>query len=497
MRFRQIVSLLTTVCAAGVAAAQNPSAIDHHLRYGVRIADQPDIGLDILDRMKSYHVPGVSIAVIDNYRVVFAKGYGVAEFGGHKPVDTTTLFLAGSISKPVFTSGFLRLVEQRKIPLDADVNTLLKSWHLPESRFTEHEKVTLRRLLTHSAGLTVWGFPGYALGTPVPTVPQLLDGAPPANTPAVRNDTTPGARWLYSGGGMTIAQLVSTDVSGDAFPALMRKLVLQPAGMSRSTYENPLPTNRRGEAASGHEQLDTPIPGGFHVYPEMAAAGLWTTASDLARWAIALSRSYRGENGGVLSTTMAKQMVSKQVHQRPPFGNGYWGLGISVAGEADSLTFSHGGRDEGFVADMFMRPNTGRGFVIMMNGVAGGLMAEIERAFAEEYGFGAPPRVTRAVVAASPAKLGEYVGHYVGVAGNDTTRLEISVTADGTMLAFYNQASKRSAPLAPLGDDKFVGLEGNGAWEFERAERSGAVKSLATGNGPNRRVLQRQPSPPA
>jgi CubicO group peptidase (beta-lactamase class C family) len=483
-----LVFLLTSA-----TAAQNPAGIEHHLRYGVRIADQPDIALDILDRMKSYHVPGLSIAVIDNYRVVFAKGYGVTEFGGHKPVDSTTLFLAGSISKPVFASGFLRLVEERKIPLDTDVNTLLKSWHLPDSRFTEHEKVTLRRLLTHSAGLTVWGFPGYALGAPIPTVPQLLDGTPPANTPAVRNDTTPGARWLYSGGGMTIVQLVATDVTGEPFPALMRRLMLQPAGMARSTYENPLPTDRRGEAASGHEQTDTPVPGGFHVYPEMAAAGLWTSASDLARWAIALSHSYRGEPSGVLSTTMAKQMVSKQMHQQPPFGNGYWGLGVSVAGDGDSLWFGHNGRDEGFVADMFMEPNRGRGLVIMINGVGGGVLGEIERAFAEEYGFGAPPRIPRNVVAMTAGKLGEYAGHYVGIAGKDTTRFDVTVAPDGKMLALYNAAARRSLPLAPVGGDLFVGLEGGGEWTFDRGgDPNGPVKSIALGAGPNRRVLMRQ-----
>ena len=141
-----------------VATAQNPAAIEHHLRYGVRIEGQPDVAMELLDRMRSYHVPGVSIAVIDNYRVVFAKGYGVAEFGGSRAVDSTTLFLAGSISKPVFASGFLCVAEDRKISLDADINTLLTSWHLPESKYTEHEKVTPRRILTHSAGLTVWGF---------------------------------------------------------------------------------------------------------------------------------------------------------------------------------------------------------------------------------------------------------------------------------------------------------------------------------------------------
>src|SRR5262245_28122051 len=171
---RPFSSLAALAVIATTAAAQNPAAIEHHLRYGVRLADQPDAALEILDRMKSWHAPGVSIAVIDNYRIVFAKGYGVAEFGGTKPVDSTTLFLAGSISKPIFTSGFLRLLEDRKIPLDAEANSLLKSWHLPDSRFTQSEKVTIRRLLTHSAGLTVWGFPGYELGKPVPTVPQLL-----------------------------------------------------------------------------------------------------------------------------------------------------------------------------------------------------------------------------------------------------------------------------------------------------------------------------------
>jgi CubicO group peptidase (beta-lactamase class C family) len=224
----------------------------------------------------------------------------------------------------------------------------------------------------------------------------------------------------------------------------------------------------------------------------MAAAGLWTTPSDLARWAIALSRSYRGEPGGVLSPAMAKQMISKQVHQQPPFGTGYWGLGVAVAGDADSLTFSHGGRDEGFVADVFMRPNTGRGFVVMMNGVAGGLMTEVERAYAEEYGFGAPLRITRTVVSIPVAKLGEYAGRYVGIAGNDTTRIDVSVTADGKMLALYNSASKRSIPIAPLGGDRFVGLEGGGEWAFERVEGAGAVTSLALGAGPNRRVLVRQ-----
>ena len=483
---------LAFVAIASQLGAQNPAAIEHKLRYGVKLVGQPDSALDLVDRMRSYHVPGLSLAIIDNNRVVYAKGFGVAEFGKTKPVDSTTLFLAGSISKPIFASGLLRLVEEKKLSLDADVNTMLQSWKLPESKFTEREKVTLRRLLTHSAGLTVWGFPGYDLSMPVPTVPQLLDGTKPANTPAVRNDTFPGARWLYSGGGITIAQLLSTDVAGEAFPALMSRLALKPAGMARSTYENPLPVARRGEAAAGHEQLDTPVPGGFHVYPEMAAAGLWTTASDLARWAIALSRSYRGEPGGVLSNTMARQMVSKQMQQQPPYGTGYWGLGVAVGGDGDTISFSHGGRDEGFVANMIMWPQKGRGLVIMMNGVQGGIMQEIQRAFAEEYGVGALPRVERTLVAMTDAELGQYRGRYSAVAGRDTVRLDISTTPGGKTLTMYQSNAKRTLVLAPVGPDSFVGMDGGGAWTFNRAESGGAVQSLANGTGQNRRVFTRE-----
>ncbi|HKW49828.1 MAG TPA: hypothetical protein VJN70_20390, partial [Gemmatimonadaceae bacterium] len=194
----------------------------------------------------------------------------------------------------------------------------------------------------------------------------------------------------------------------------------------------------------------------------------------------------------VLSKAMALQMVSKQMHQQPPYGNGFWGLGVAVGGDGDSLSFSHGGRDEGFVADLFMRPASGRGLVIMMNGVTGGLMGEIERAFAEEYGFGTPPRIPRTIVAKSASELSGYVGHYVGAFGRDTARFDVSVAPDGKTLMVYNSLARRALPIAALGGDKFVGLEGGGEWMFERAdEGTGAVHSLALGNGENRRVLVR------
>ena len=464
------------------------------MRAGVRIADRPDTGFSLVDRMRYYHVPGVSLAVIDDFRVVYAAGYGVKEFGSAQPVDTTTLFLAGSISKPVFATGALSLVEQGKLSLDEDVNRALVSWHLPESRFTEREKVTLRRLLTHSAGLTVWGFPGYEMTKSVPTIPQLLDGTPPANTAAVRNDTIPGARWLYSGGGITIAQLVTTDVTGEPFPALMRRLVLDRAGMAHSTYENPLPESRQREAASGHERIDTPVPGRFHVYPEMAAAGLWTTAPDLARWAIALSKSYRGDANGLLSPAMARQMISKQMPQQPPYGTGHWGLGVQVGGDGDSLTFSHGGRDEGFVANLVMWPNRGRGLVVLTNGVSGALLAEISRAFAEEYGMPSSARVVRRVASMDRTTLAPYAGRYAAAAGRETIVFEVTVDASGGGLALFNPSAQRTLRLLPEGGDTFFDADNGIQWRFERpaGNPNAPPTALTTGQGPGRRVAVRR-----
>jgi len=481
------------VVIATALHAQSPApAIDRLLRPAVRIAGQADTAYTLEERMRYYHVPGVSLAVIENGRIVFARGYGVAEFGGARAVDTTTLFLAGSISKPVFATGALALVEQGRLSLDADVNGALKSWRLPESRFTATEKVTLRRLLTHTAGLTVWGFPGYAAGRPVPTIPQILDGATPANTQAVRNDTLPGALWRYSGGGITIAQLMAEDATGEAFPSLMHRLVLRPAGMTRSTFENPLPAARHAEAASGHERIDTPVLGRFHTYPEMAAAGLWTTAPDLARWAIALARAYNGEAGGLLSPAMARQMVSPIAEVKPPYGRGHWGLGVGVNGTGDSVSFMHNGRDEGFVANLVMWPRLGRGLVVLTNGVSGALMGELTRAFAERHGVPAgAPRVERAVVSVDMAALAPLAGTYdVSPTAPGHSPITLEVTFTEGALHLRDSMLQRTMRLYAEGRDVFFDRNSGQRFTFEREspDPNARGRTVAQGEGPQRRV---------
>lgn len=492
------LSVILLVAIVAPLPAQRPYAdVERLLRPAVRVTGQPDTAFTIEERMRYYHVPGLSLAVVDSGRIVFARGYGVAEFGGTKAVDTTTLFLAGSISKPVAATGILRLVEAGRLPLDADVNTVLESWKLPESLFTMREKVTLRRLLTHTAGLTVWGFPGYRHDAPLPTVQQILDGAPPANTAAVRNDTTPGAMWRYSGGGITIAQLMAEDATGVPFARLMDSLVLRPAGMTRSTFENPLPPSRHDEAASGHERIDTPVPGRFHTYPEMAAAGLWTTAPELARWALALSRAYGGDSGGVLSPAMARQMIARHAQQGEPYGSAFWGLGVAVGGTGDSISFSHGGRDEGFVATFTMWPKLGRGIFILMNGVGGPLMTEITRAFGEVTGQPVAPRQERTVARVEPAALAPLAGRYVLALPRDTVTLEVTLEQGGLVL--FDPTLQRRIPLLPEGQDVFFDPNSGQRLIFERegAAATARGRAIVVRQGPPRLAAQRVEETPS
>lgn len=365
---------------------------------------QGDSHVTLASRMAALHVPGISIAVIHNGKVEWARGFGVTKLGG-PPVNPDTLFQAGSVSKPVTATGTLSLVQAGQLNLDTDVNRYLKTWKVPENNFTAQKKVTLRGLLSHTAGLTVHGFPGYASTEAVPTLVQVLDGAKPANTPAIRVDTVPGTSWRYSGGGYVVTQQLLMDVTGKSFPEFMRDAVLGPLGMRHSTYEQPLPSTRASDAATPYDSNGVPIAGGAHTYPEMAPAGLWSTPSDLARYAIGIQKSLSGQPGGVLSKAMAAEMVK-------PGGMGGWGLGLEIGGKAGHPYFAHSGVDQGFISNLIAY-NDGDGVAIMTNGDSGGqLIYEFTRTIAREYNWPdfAPPE--NSVAEVDVKLLNAYAGSY-------------------------------------------------------------------------------------
>ncbi len=336
--------------------------------------------LNLEQLMQLYKCPGLSVAVVDNFKIAWTKAYGVTEAGSQTPVTIHTLFQAGSISKPVAATGTMSLVEHGTLSLDEDVNQKLKSWQVLENEFTKDQKVTLRRILSHSAGLTVHGFPGYEVGKSIPTLGQIFNGEPPANTAPIRVDFVPGTKFRYSGGGVTIEQQLVIDVTGKPFPQFMREAVLDKIGMADSTYEQPLPPKRAAVAATATHADGTPVPGKWHIYPEMAAAGLWTTATDLAKFGIEAALSKQGQANHVLSQATTREMLKPQIEQV--------GLGFFLDGHKNPEEFGHNGADEGFQALLIMFADSGQGVAIMANSDNGISVANaLTQSIAKEYGW--------------------------------------------------------------------------------------------------------------
>ena len=392
----------TTAGASTAETAQRIQRVEQGLLPQVLIKGETPPVKSLTARMAELKVPGASVAVIHEGRIEWTRGYG-ARFIGGPAVDEQTLFQAASISKPVFALAVLHQVDAGKLDLDTNVNDYLKSWKLPDNDFTREQKVTLRRVLSHTAGLTVHGFPGYGAADKLPTTVQILDGAPPANTNPIRVDILPGSRHRYSGGGYTLAQLVLTDVTGEPLDKLLRDTVLTPLGMSLSTFQQPLPGSRLAEFAMPYRGDGTAVPGGPHVHPEVAAAGLWTTPSDLARYALGVIDALKGKSK-ILSAKTARMMVTPHV--------GVHGLGPVSGGKTDRKYFTHGGSNAGYRC-LLVAYEDGEGAVIMTSGDNGGeLMEEVIRGIAHVYQWPdfAPP--VRTVAAVEPEALEKLIGVY-------------------------------------------------------------------------------------
>lgn len=373
--------------AVPAVAAPAPSSVEariarveHGLSTPVVLKGVPGQKMDLRARMAHHHVPAVSIALIDGGKVQWARAYGVVEAGQSPVVAATpqTPFQAASVSKPVAALGALRLVQQGKLSLDQPVNDQLKSWKLPDNDLTRAKPVTLRMLLNHSAGTTVHGYDGYAQHQALPTLLQVLDALPPAQSPPVRVDTTPGSVWRYSGGGFSVVQQLMADATGESFEPYMQREILKPLHMTHSTFAAPLPQHQRAATAAGHLNDGTVLPGRWNTYPESAAAGLWTTPTDLAQVVLEMQRATAGASGTVLSQDSATAMLTR--------GRGEYGLGFYVEDLGPVTSFSHTGGTAGFRAQLYGYTGSGKGVVILTNSDNGAaLIEEILASISEEY----------------------------------------------------------------------------------------------------------------
>ena len=371
---------IALVLAFAPATAQTPDGLIAAIEgaQSGREGELPPLTLDAL--MQKLGVPGVSIAVIHDFEIHWSKGYGVADVTAGTKVTPDTLFQAASISKPVAAMAVLKAVQDGRFSLDQDVNTILTSWKVPASDATAKQPVTLRGLLSHTSGTDDgFGFPGYKPGAPVPTLVQILDGAPPSNVGKVIVTRAPLTSFKYSGGAVTLVQLLMTDVMKRPFDQMMHDTVLKPLGMAHSAYEQPLSAERDRNAARAHNRSGAAGDVKWHVYPELAAAGLWTTSPDLARFGIEIQKSIQGRSNRVLNRVMANEMAS-------PVGVGPFAIGMQMEKMGEGWYLSHGGSNWGFQCLLFVHKIKGYGFAAMANADSGGrLIAELRQRVAAAY----------------------------------------------------------------------------------------------------------------
>jgi CubicO group peptidase (beta-lactamase class C family) len=355
--------------------------------------------------MAYYFVPGVSIAVVDGGKLVWAQAFGVRKAGTEEPLTPDTMMQAASISKVFAALGAMRLVQEGKLNLDEDVNQGLSSWKLPDSPLAAGERVTVRRILSHTAGLGVHGFDGYPRGAAMPSLRDILDGRPPATNAAIRIERAPGSGFEYSGGGYAVMQQLIEDRLGESEAAYLNRAVLRPLEMSRSVFETPLSPDRLAGASWAHDWMGRPIEGQFHEYPTTGASGLWTTPRDLARLIIEVQSVMAGAPGKVVSQGTLGQMLTVV---SPPLGLGFW-----IEGEGAARRFSHDGGGDGNLSRICAYVEGGKGYAIILNGRSSPeLLFEIARGIAAAFDWPDRFQVVVDEVQLSKDQLARVVGEY-------------------------------------------------------------------------------------
>ncbi len=414
--------------------------------------------------MRHYHTPGVSIALINNFEIEWAHGFGMCDSRFPPQVTKDTIFQSGSISKAIFALGVMRLVQEGKLNLDEDINHYLTTWRIPANKNWQ-PRVTLRQILSHTAGLTVDGFPGYLSSELIPSLTEILNGEASANTEKVEVNILPGLQFRYSGGGTTVAQQSIVDLLNKPFPQIMRELVLDPLELTNSTYEQSLPQHLTARVATGHPWKGIPIVGEFHIYPEMAAAGLWTTPTDLAKVGIELIQILNNcSTHNFLNKDAVRSMLCPQLESQKVGDGRFAGVGFFCDGREESFQFGHAGSNEGFSSLMRFYPNSGKGAVIMVNSNEGWpLISEILQAIAIEYQWDDGVPNDRIVI--NLPNTNDYVGIYSSIDG-----IEFIITANESYLNLHYKLQP-PLPIFPSSALEFFSDVVNTIIEFERDDK--------------------------
>ncbi len=456
---------------------QKIKQVETHLAGWAQIRDSSLWTLQ--DRMAHYRVPGVSIAVIKDFKVEWARGYGLADSTDKRKVTTTTRFQAASISKSINAMGVLRLAVQEKIDLHRDVNDYLRSWKLPADSFTQQQKVTLARLLSHTAGLSVHGFMGYNKKDSIPTDNEILDGKRPSNSPAVRSIFVPGTKVQYSGGGTMITKKLIMDVAGLPYDKYMDQYVLKPLGMAHSSFTQPPPGGKQIQLATAYNMTGA-VAGKYHIYPEQAPDGLWTTPTDIGYFITEVQNSLAGRSNRILSKEMTATMVT------PVIAKTSAALGVMVEERGGQKYFRHGGSNNGFKCEYVGSLESGNGVVVMTNSDEYSIVPEIINSVASVYqwkDFYKPEMKT--LVHPDTSKLKDYVGEYS--INNTTIRFKL----DGGHLYINQENSPYSRVYFESDDTFFIYMAPGVTVSFVRNEQ-GKVSHLLIKEGNNEMKAERK-----
>jgi CubicO group peptidase (beta-lactamase class C family) len=460
-------AVLCLVVALWATAARPQSSVDERIARVERgvlprvvLQGQLERRFSIAERMTYHGVPGMSMAVIEDGNITWARAYGVGNRDDKYAVTTSSLFQAASLSKTVSALGAVLIAQQGRVQLDDDVRQSLRSWK-------PAERVTLRQLLSHSAGLTVSGFSGYEPGAPLPSTTEILNGQSPANNEAVRVTRPPGTEVRYSGGGYVAVQQLMTDVTGQPFDRYMRDAVFVPLGMDHSWFEQPLSPEHARVAASGHSRDGSLLRGKFMVHPELGAAGLWTTPSDLAQVVIALQDALAGRAPQFLKPEMAREILTANISNA--------GLGVFLTGpNGPSRRFTHSGRNAGFDALLVGYKNGRQAAVVMINRNNNeGFISEVLESIAREYKWPdfLEDRPQREYVAVPSSVQAAYAGSYEA-AGQP--RLVVVHEDDKVFARSGEDAWFRMYPASPT---EFFVTENATRWTFVRGA-DGAVSEV-------------------
>jgi len=470
-----LIPLLSLSCSNGkgsdtIYIANNTSGIkdkilkiENGLLPAVVIENENSITYSIIERMQYYDVPGLSIAVIKDNKIEWAKSYGLKEKGTTDIVTLNTMFQAASMSKPITGIVAVKLAEQGKIDLYKSVNEQLKSWQIPENEFTKKKAVTPELLLLHLGGLNVHGYHGYSVSDTIPTIIDILNGTGSANSEPMKVIMEPGTKWKYSGGGYTVLQLLMEEVSGKSFPQLMKENLFNPLGIKNSTFSHNLSRSEEESIAKAYKYDGSMVKGGYHIYPEKTAAGLWCTPSDYAKMVIEIQKAYFGQSNKIVSQKTAETLFTRNL--------GYMGYGFMIRLQGDSTAIAFGGGNKGFTCNIFSYFHQGSGAVIMVNSDNGKVMGEILRSMSKEYSWPElKPKTMKAADVATSTLL-NYVGTYKGIS-TDNVEFTFEISLENKCL--YSTINNRTSKLYAKNEKEFIIPDGDWSISF----KDGIIDSL-------------------